>query len=607
MPPGLLGPERSSSLPSQPPLEMDHMDAQTTRNDKPTWRELQDAAYAALNCKAATNEARKLTDNLCDQITTAEQQAGKRQKKRGLKKAEQLRTAVEALVADLLRAQASGKVWVYRPKRPESFTGEPVTHRTFITMTEMLCSIGLLGTKPGFQDPIQWEPGGPKLSNWRFATRFRATQALLDLCADHGVRPDAVDRHFLLPLPEHPLQRRRASKRDDFGKKIRGKPMRFEHTPKSEWLEGRIRELNEFLDGKLGGGVHRGYVCVFNNGDNPHFDWDKGGRLYSQGHQNYQQMPDTERLKLTIECEPVCEIDVKASYLTIFHALHRERFDLDKDPYALHGLGESAKDVVKSWCVATFGHDRHLNRWPQKMCEDYRKETGKALGKVYPIKKLRQRMIEAHPVLACWGEPLNGNKLGWAELMYVESSAIQAAMFALKSEGIASFCVHDSLIVPRHAVSFAIQCLADAYHEEAGTEDIALVVSSTDEPDQRVIGRREVKDWELEDERPESGHSLTEPEHEADDECFFLDRDSEALHGAAGTGDEDDPFSPKEDDDYDPSHYGEDDDEDGNAGTASWSDPEAAYRAPSIEWLKRDMLPPGRSHYGNDDDDEDRG
>jgi hypothetical protein len=148
--------------------------------------------------------------------------------------------------------------------------------------------------------------------------------------------------------------------------------------------------------------------------------------------------------------------------------------------------------------------------------------------------------------------PLDGHRLGWAELMYYESSAIQSAMFRLMHEGIASFPVHDSLIVPRHAVSFAIQCLADVYHEEAGTEDIALVVHSMDELDRRVIGRREVKDWELEDEPHQSGHSLTEPkdeaEHEADDEYFFLERQPEAR--TADPEDEDDPFGPKDDDHF---------------------------------------------------------
>jgi hypothetical protein len=217
------------------------MDAQTTSADKPSWRELQDAAYAALSCAAVTEEARKLTTNLCEQITATELRLGKRQHRR-VSKAEQLRMAVERFLADLLRAQASGNGLVYRPKRPVSFTGAAVSHRMFTTLTEMFDELGLVETWSGFQDAVQWEPGGPKLGYRRFATRFRATRALLDLCAEHGVRPDDVDRHFLLPLPEHPLQRRAASKRDDFGKKIRGRPMRFEHTPKSEWLEGRIRK-----------------------------------------------------------------------------------------------------------------------------------------------------------------------------------------------------------------------------------------------------------------------------------------------------------------------------------------------------------------------------
>jgi hypothetical protein len=70
------------------------MDAQITNNDKTVWSELQDAAYAALNCKAVTQEARKITSTLCERITATELRLGKRQHKRGVKKAEQLRTAV---------------------------------------------------------------------------------------------------------------------------------------------------------------------------------------------------------------------------------------------------------------------------------------------------------------------------------------------------------------------------------------------------------------------------------------------------------------------------------------------------------------------------------
>jgi hypothetical protein len=79
------------------------MDAQTNNDTNTVVRELQDATFAALNCSAGTEEARKLTSTLCGQITANERRLGKRQHNR-VKKAKQLQTAVEAFIADLLRA-----------------------------------------------------------------------------------------------------------------------------------------------------------------------------------------------------------------------------------------------------------------------------------------------------------------------------------------------------------------------------------------------------------------------------------------------------------------------------------------------------------------------
>ena len=111
------------------------------------------------------------------------------------------------------------------------------------------------------------------------ATRFRATRRLMDICEQHGVRPVDFHHHFLVPLPENPLQRRAASRRNQYGKKVAGKLMRYEPTKVTEYLEGQLKKLNAFFDGfALRGGIHRGYVRVFNNGDHPKFDWNMGGR-----------------------------------------------------------------------------------------------------------------------------------------------------------------------------------------------------------------------------------------------------------------------------------------------------------------------------------------
>ena len=77
---------------------------------------------------------------------------------------------------------------------------------------------------------------------------------------------------------------------------------------------------------------HHGYIRIFQNGDEAGFNWNFGGGLYSQPPAfNYQQMSKLKRLKMTINGEPVAEIDIRASYLTLFHAWHGEQLDLGSD------------------------------------------------------------------------------------------------------------------------------------------------------------------------------------------------------------------------------------------------------------------------------------
>ena len=67
--------------------------------------------------------------------------------------------------------------------------------------------------------------------------------------------------------------------------------MEFARTPRVEQLEGHIRELNEFFaEQNLRGGSHEGYVRLFHNGDDPYFDWNLGGRLYSQHYNDSYQV-----------------------------------------------------------------------------------------------------------------------------------------------------------------------------------------------------------------------------------------------------------------------------------------------------------------------------
>ena len=332
--------------------------------------------------------------------------------------------------------------------RPDAFTESDVGYRVFKALVRALVDLGLLESHKGFQ---HWrEPfGGKMLPMIRKATRFRATRRLIGICEQHGVRAVDFHEHFLIPLPEHPLQLHAASKRNGYGDKIRGRPMRFEATAATERLERQLKELNAFFDGfELRGGMHRGYLRIFNNGDHPEFNWDMGGRLYSHGESNYQQMESADRLRMTINGEPVCEIDIRASYLTIFHALHGEPFDATNDPYDVAGLGPEAREVVKMWVTASFGNNAPIERWPREVVAKYRERTGKKLGKQHSARKVGAKVMQKFPLLTRLGEPARGQECGWAQLMYIESQAMFETMLELMGEQIPSLAVHDSIIVP---------------------------------------------------------------------------------------------------------------------------------------------------------------
>ncbi|MGB8629889.1 MAG: hypothetical protein WCD69_10920 [Xanthobacteraceae bacterium] len=275
-----------------------------------------------------------------------------------------------------------------------------------------------------------------------------------------------------LSCPATPLVKKAGSVRDPYGAKVRGKPMRFERTGKAKELEQQVRDLNEFLDRfDIGGGSHRGYIRVFNQGDNPCFDWNKGGRLYSQGDDSYQRLKQDRRLGMTINDEPICEIDIRASYLTIYHAHFGVPLDAKRDPYELPGLPAEARDIIKLWFVATFGNNGHLDRWPREIARNYREEHGRPIGKRYPVKRIRENSMKLYPLLEKWGT----EDFGWSDLMFIESQAMIGAMCELMSLGIPSLSVHDSLIVPASKQEIAEQTLSKRYLKETGTVPVLKI------------------------------------------------------------------------------------------------------------------------------------
>jgi hypothetical protein len=288
---------------------------------------LRNAEYASLNTFANTDEARALVDLLYGLVIAEEARTDPRKRQRGTEMASAFRHAVEAFLGDLLRAagrkdQSGSGGWAYRSISAGSFTGFAVTSHHFANIRGPLRSLGLVEEVPKFD---QWTAFG---LHKRWTTRFRATPKLQGLAELHGVSAAEASGHFILGLPERPLVRRAHS----------GSTMKIAYNGGLQAMEQRIKEFNNFIDQfDIRGGEHRGYIRVFHEGDHPSFNWNLGGRLYSQGSSIYQKLPRDERLKMTIAGEPVCELDIRASYLTIFQARRGRPLDRDHDPAARAG------------------------------------------------------------------------------------------------------------------------------------------------------------------------------------------------------------------------------------------------------------------------------
>jgi hypothetical protein len=392
--------------------------------------------------------------------------------------------AVGAFLADLLAAQSDDRrsKWVFRSLHAKRFTGGPVGHKVFKRVLEALKNLGLVEHAVGVMQFINSAFGNTLID--RRAARFTATPALLELTAKHRVPLQSVGTHFTFKyeLPKDPLEKRTTKLTHNYASgKVGGYPMAFDHTETSKELEADVRELNEFLERQhIEGGDHQGYVRIFQNGDDPSFNWDYGGRLYSQpGDKNYQILSKKKRLKMRINGLALAEIDIRASYLTIFHAMHGAQLDLNSDPYLLPGFGEAGRDVVKSWMVATFGSAKPISQWPTALLTQYKADNHKDLDrKIYSAKLVREKVLARHPLMARWGTPFNGRTLTWGDLMFHESVAMVAAMTELmRDHGIPSLVIHDSLLVPRSAISTAAAALK-AHFFSVTKQEVQLTCSS---------------------------------------------------------------------------------------------------------------------------------
>jgi hypothetical protein len=437
--------------------------------------------YADLRSRARSSAAHELVFSIYHAIAEHEQQTGSRVRIRHVKSGVKFADAIERFVGDLLRARegSTTPAIVYHPVGKSSFTRDPVKYDMFIRALEGLKALGLVGHRKGQTRyrKTEFDPGeSVSVALAGRAARFWPTGKLVRLAANHSINTHNVGSHFAPEPPAHPLVLR------DFAtgrgrNREQGRIVKYKRTPGTERLEADIRELNRFLARfTLRGGEHYGYTRVFNN-----LSWRAGGRLYSPGH-SYQQLSKVERLNMTINGEAVAEIDIRASQLTIYHAKIGEPLEGSGDPYAHTGI---ERQIAKQWVVASLGNGKPMMRWPSKMIEDYRRETGEELSKAAKASDVAAKMLAAFPAL----KNLKNHSDLWAKLQYIEAEAVIGTMLILmRDHQVPALSMHDGIIVPRSKANVAKAILTREFRRLVGVEPRLTV-----EPEEE----RKRRAWEL--------------------------------------------------------------------------------------------------------------
>lgn len=380
--------------------------------------------------------------------------------------------AAGALVAELLERDASDQGgWLYRSMNAASFTGQAVGQRPFMVVysamhDEMVEEVR--GNRVWGDSQIA---KSRKVPVWQRATRFRATPALLQWFADRGISRNNWDEHFERDVPlsrastaSCPLVLRSGKPPRHFGLS-KGYRMPIDHSnAQVEAQITRMDRINAYL-ARVEVKPHGPVLLrrIFAYGDDPKHGWRKGGRLYAVGASPYQTAKRERRAVITINGVRTCELDIRASHVTILAGLgHIPHFD--GDPYVIPG--GPPRPVVKRWVNMTLSHGKRHARWPKSAVDDLDRHDGIDLA-AYPIKETGDTILRHLPILK--DDASSSVAVGWGELQFRESEVVLASMEVLAFEhDVPALPVHDSLIVPVDARAVAKVVLGEVFKNAFG-------------------------------------------------------------------------------------------------------------------------------------------
>ncbi len=351
-----------------------------------------------------------------------------------------------------VHSSSGGKMW------DRTRGSQPLGHRRYWAIVEALEAAGLSGKLDGIKSPGARMDGKGQLS-----AAVWPTDELVRLAAGHGVtvetrkedwRSDATLRAVAADYTEAEL----VSCKPAVTWAALPVPMSPEIAARMVDLQRAIGAINhENAAADIRGAGHT-VTLVRRFKHSLAF----GGRFYAP----VCSMAPEDRQRITINGEPVAEVDVRASQLTVLLGIIGHRH-APEDAYAVPGI---PRDVVKAWVIQTLGSGALVRTWSRDTAGA---GSGVRPSAVWEALRPRYSFLADLPGLVpaplFEGIPAGARSVAAGQWVAQREAAIMArAMSDLVTTGIPVLPVHDSLIVPASQAERASASLTAAFVDLAG-------------------------------------------------------------------------------------------------------------------------------------------
>jgi hypothetical protein len=367
--------------------------------------------------------------------------------------------ATAAIVGDLLKGRS------YKPPKPcgrymspNTFEHCHVGFKSFTGIKEKMEQAGFITVEKGIWGRIA-EDGVGKI------TTMQITPKLLEYALNYGVTPNNRSMHFVkLPRPKAIFNPVRVTKKRLWidGKKKQKAYIRFDPCDTRLLQECiRVNRLNHFwADQVITPDNHYAFYRIFSNGDVEGFNFNRGGRIISEGG-GYQNQSPENRLKTRINGHPVCELDIVSCHTRIYCGVMGQPLAPDFDPYADTGF---PRNVAKAYVAMLMGRKTTSGDWAEQTKEGVLKKQKLDLNQ-YAVDDVREAVFKVLPLLRKW----DNSPYWWDDLQYIESCIILETIEELAyRHNVPALPVHDSIILPVKDQELAKEVLSRCFHKHTG-------------------------------------------------------------------------------------------------------------------------------------------